>query len=530
MSTLTDFTVYYEDGVVVLNSDIFDNIQVTKTINRQSDRFSATTFNTAGSRASLFTVGNQVRIYHDTGSPPTNQVFYGSLEFIEYDSKSNDERLRIGGRDYTSTLMDTQVNALYTSGTNNVCEVGSIVRDLIWTSEYSGLISVGNVSGTNIILPSFRVRNASLFNALNDLGNFANYNFWVDYSKSLHFEPMGNTSTGYVLDSGNCVVASVEQNRQAMANRITVYGGRQLVKQQETFTGDGAGSIFTLTYGPHDPFVTVSGVVKQGNIFEQTNFLPTGAQYLVDFDTRRIIFISGTSVGVNIPGSLVSVVVQYSRSVPIVKEAQDDSSIAVYGLKEGVVINPEIKDPRQAQEVASSQLILQGDPPVDARIKIHSDSISGVQPGQLITVNLPNDNILANQYTVFQTTYDITQENLLQDSVIGVRVGNRIKDTSDILQDIINKQRQLESVDVDPTDVITKLRTAPGSFGLRAHWKVWTVTDLGSSYVVGYVGDAARSLAVVGSPSSAYGALVQAYVGDSRAGSSLVESGGDWSF
>lgn len=506
-------------------AQFIDRIKVVKSVNYQTDYFEATIYNTAGSRANTFTIGNDVKIYHDTGSPAANQIFLGRLEYIKPDSKPNSEILTLGGRDYTSVLMDSLVQAIYTSGTNNVCEVGSVVRDLIYTSAVSGTIGIASVSGTSKVVSNFRIKNKTLFESINQLASFVGYNFWVDFSKVLHFQPQNTVVTGYTLDNTNVDSVSVNRNSQQLANQITVYGSKTLVRKQETFTADGAGSVFTLVYNPIDTYVTDGGVQKQGGVFNQMTSLPTGAQYLYSYDLKQIIFISGTSVGSNIPVSGNSIVVQYSRGLPIVKQAVDDVSIATYtgGLpKEDIVDNANITDPKQAQDIAYAELNKRKNPAIDATISISSNSISGVQPGQTVIVNLPNDSLSGVTLTVFQTNYDINEPNLYQGNTIDVRAGTRANEMSDLLKNLIIKTADLQASSTDAFDTITKLRQTNGSFGLRAHYYMKMRTGLGSSFVLGNA-----NLGMLGSN---VGQVPQNYLGDSRAALVLVQSGGDFRF
>jgi hypothetical protein len=426
--------------------------------------------------------------------------------------------MTIGGRDYTSRLMDNRMQALYVSGTSSVCEVGSIVRDIVWTSPLSGTIGVNNVSGTTKIVTSYRIKNKSMFEAIKQLADYVSYDFWIDYTKDLHFSPEAVIATPYNLNNTNAIAANVQQSAQEMFNQVTVYGDKTYVRWQETFTADG-GSIFTLVYNPSSTYVTDSGVKKQGAVYEMTSFMPTGTQYLVDYDTRRIIFVSGTDVGDNVPSSGNVIVIQYDRGVPIVKQASDDESIGLYGLKENVIINTEIKDPRQASDIAKAELARTRNPAVDANISILSPSISGIQPSQTVYITLPNDNISGANFKVFQSDYNINKASLLNNEVISVRAGTRIQDASDLLKKLIIKTKDLQAEMTDVNDVITLYRTATGSVGIKAHWYIRT-NSVGSSFIL-----TSPTLGVLGT-----GLTPQPYLGNSSGSVGIVESGGDFSF
>lgn len=501
----------------------FEQCRIRKSVTHESDTFEGIVDNRGGFRSGLFSVGDEVKIYHDIGSPATNnQIFLGRIEYIKFDGEPNSEKIRCGGRDYTSRLMDSKVQAVYTSGTSTICEVGSVVRDLVWLSDASGLIGTDLISGTSKVVQNFRVKNKSVYETVKQLAEFVDYDFYVNFGSQLVFRPLSNVQTGYTLGSMNVTSSDFSKNSQEMYNKITVYGGKQFFNTQDSFTGDGVGSVYTLNYAPHNTRVTVSGALKQGGVFELVNFLPTGTQYLIDFDKKNVIFISGTDVGNNIVGSLVNITVQYEKAIPIIKEAVDDPSIIAYGVKENVITNSEITDPQQALDIAKSELARTKDPLLDGRLKITSSTISGVQPGQTVLVHLPFENISGTTMKVIQTTYNVTKQALRTDSTIDVRVGNRIHDVSDVLRDLIIKKRELDAYDTDSADIITRYRSATGSFGVRQHWFMRTQT-FGSSFILGNAtyGDLG---------SGANQANPQTYLGDSRGSAVIIESGGDFGF
>lgn len=502
MATFAYMTVGSPTAVAV--GSMFETIRVNKGITHESDSFTATMHNLGGRRSGLFSIGQQVDIYHDVVSPGSlNQIFLGTVEYVNHIGQGPRETIMIGGRDYSNRLMDNRVQNVYLSGTSNVCEIGSIVRDIVWTSPFSGTISTTLVSGVGTILQAFAIKNKTVYEAVAELAHIAGYDFYVDFSRRLVFRPQSNTPTGYTIGSGNAVLAQIERSTKDMFNRVTVYGDRQIVRDQETFTADGAGSVFTLLAKPHDTYVTVAGTKKVGGVFELVNFLPTGTQYLVDFDQRNIIFISGTAVGDNLPGSLAGVVVQYGKGVPIAKEATNEASIAAYGLKENVITNLEIKDPNQARDVAFAELALYSEPALEANIELSTADISGVQPGQTIVTHFPMHNISGVNMKVLQTTYDITQENLRGNKVIALLAGNRIRTISDEMQQIILKLRALQARDTDTSDVITRIRTATGSLYLDYNWIVRNDTLI-NQFILGDATDGVLGTSALGREFTAF--------------------------
>lgn len=496
---------------------MFEVVRVVKSTSHESDHFTATCHNNGGRRSGLFVIGQQVDIYHDVVIPGSlNQIFSGRIDYVNHIGQGPRETIMVGGRDYTSYLMDERIQQVYLSGTSNICEIGSIVRDLIHISSFSGTVGTDLVSGVGIVLQAFTVKNKTIYEAITELAHIAGYDFYIDFSRKLVFNPSESVPTGYTLNNTNSVLTQIDKNTREMFNKITVYGDRQIIRDQETFTAVG-GSVFTLLAKPHDTYVTDDGVKKLGGVFELVNFLHTGTQYLVDYDQKNIIFISGTSVGDNVPGSPSTIIVQYGKSIPIVKEATDEYSVATYGLKENIITNLEIKDPNHARDIAVAELSRSSEPAIQANIELSTADISGIQPGQTIVTHFPFEGLSGTTMKVFQTTYDLTQENLLGNKVITVTAGNRIKDVSDELRSMILKIRALQAKDTDISDIITRIKSTIGSMYPDYNWYVRTRTGMGSSFILGD-----PVLGILGTTTP------QPYLGDSRAALAVVESGGTW--
>jgi len=412
---------------------------------------------------------------------PTTKIITGIIEDVNFTGKEQKEKIELTGKDYSLLLQKAIVEpTVYTDS-----EVSTIVQnlmDLYGPSE----ITTNNVNTTSTVLKHITFKNVSLFDALKQLAELSGYIFYIDVDKDLHFEQKDSVSSDITLDNTNVLSANFRDNADNIFNRVYVYGSRQLIGTQETFTAGSplGGSVFTLLNKPHNTVVTVNGSIKRGAIFEMAVSEPTsGTHYLVDYDKQQIIFISGTNVGDNIPASGDTIVVDYKRSVPIVKLAEDKVSIAKYNVRSKVITDTSITDPQMARDIALNFLTLNKDPKKEGNLLLKD--IAQLTPGNTVTVNLPYHNVNNQVYTILEADYNFTKENMYKDAVLKVKVSEKIPDIVDTIKQLALDIKKLQAERVDTTDVLTRLETVTGSVGLRATWSVKT-RNIGSSFILGH--------------------------------------------
>lgn len=430
------------------------NLKVTRTAGFQTGEFSTVLKNVAGQNASTFSAGDTVKIYVDNQTPPTgNLIFQGRVNQVFYESLPTNENIMLLGKDFNADLLDVTANEIFTG-----LLPGSIVKSL--AAEYlSGITTTGVQDGTGSI-NTVVFKRRTVFDAIQEVAGYENYEFFVDQNKDLVFRPQNTALTGSFLSGNMMVEASFQQNSQDLYNRVWCYGGRQLTGYTESFTGDGAGSIFTLLDKPHNTAVYVSGAIKQGFIFEVASASQpeSGAQYLVDYDQKRIIFTSGTAQGFNVPGSLVTVRVDYDRSRPIVKLSQDDASVARHGVKEKVIVNEEIDDPNQARDLTRNTLETSKDPKIVGRVR--TEGIVGFNPGDVVTVWSPFHNITGAQMRVNQVDYDINPLSRQSEQHLTLSLTDSFQkniDAMDAVAQIIKDLKHAQAAQVETNAIVTRL-------------------------------------------------------------------------
>ena len=478
-STITIAGVSYNNATSFLQS-----IRVNTSLGQEnfaSASFEARFDNTAGTYDDTFSINQDVRITLDTTSPSTTRIFRGTVESIEPESMPNREYIILRGRDYSSRLMD--VTALETY---NNTEVSAIITDLMdkYINTPTSQVTVTNVQTTTTILTSKTFRRKPIFECIKELAHIVDYDFFVDDTNDLHFQPRSSVSTGVTLNNGNVKNAKFITNDQDLFNRIWVYGGRYLSGFREDFIANG-GSSFTLLSKPHNTQILVAGSIQKGGIFQMTTAEQSGTDYLVDYENRLIIFTSGTTWGANIPASGGSVIINYDRTLPIVKRADDSSSQTLYGTREKIIINNEITEPSAATQIARAELARYKEPRQMGTVRVNSSSIARLTVGNTIIINLPNEGIVSEEFQIIGVEYDITTRNLLADEVVLVRVSQKVIDMIDILKNQILALRQLQAQEIDTTDVYTQLLQYERSgLAFVKSWYVYSRT-INNSFILG---------------------------------------------
>ena len=467
MVTYIDFAVAGTSYSELLSAKVRKSIGNFNT----ASTFTAKLKNTDGRFSNTFDINQEVVIKADKDTnPATTKILTGVIDSIEYIGKgSNDEKLIISGRDYSARLQDVTVEPNVWNNT----EIATIVSEIM-AAEVPD-ITTNNVQTTNISI-DIEFNHKPVFDALKQLAQRADFIFYVDEDKDLHFEPKGETDSGITFDSTNVEHATTKKNETELVNKIWVYGDRQLTGWRNTFTANG-GSEYTLDYKPHNTEVFVAGSTQPKN-GAVANFVvgdvgsPT--QYLVNFNDKKIIFVSGTSAGDNIPVSGTdSINVEYQRSTPIVRVGQDDVSVNTYGEKEKFIIDKDIKTFSAAEDLVITELSEKSSPTISLALDIQG--IVAITPGNTATVNLPNHNINNNVYDILEASFEFNKENMLADRVARVKLNRRVIDLSDTLKQMKLDIKKLQADDVSSADVITRMVLGIGSIGLEvSEWSVGT--------------------------------------------------------
>jgi len=475
----------------------YQNIFVSKTI---GDYNATSSFNVVydspyGRHANDFQVGKEVNIFVTPTGEAESTLFTGILESINFEGEENTQQVILEGRDYSARLLDSTVEpVVYTNQ-----EVSDIVADIVTDNVID--ITTTNVSGTDITLPRKVFNHTRVFDAIQDLASISNYIFYVDNDKDLNFKPRQSVSQNLNLGSENVINMQFDTTREQMANKIWVYGDRYFSAVPRELFGAGAtpGSVYTLTYNPFNTAVQTSNITPgsnlKGGVFSLTSVTPSGADYLVNFHDRQIIFVSGTNIGYStIPNVNGSVIVNYDRQLPIVKYGQDDTSIILFGPKSDVIIDKSIKDPTIAVNILQSKLL---DANPLRNVKANIRGWTNITPGNTVTINMPNLGINNSGISIIEARYDFNRDTVMSENPITLTLSKKPYDITDELKDLNNRLSALESSDLQESDFITRLFSSKESitmvgsrWNFYARWngsefRVWpssNVPPLGSNF------------------------------------------------
>ncbi len=465
--------------------------------------------NDGGKYDDTFDLHDEVIVYADIDSTPaTSKIFSGVIEDVSYSGNENKEKITLAGRDYGAVLQNMTVQPVV----YRERDAGEIAK-VITKNNAEGIVTTTNMDvTTGVIIESIGFNHKNIFDSLKQLAELSGYYFYVDEDKDVHFVVKEGVSSGLTFDNTNITQASFKTDDKEIFNRIWVYGSRILTGATDV-GGIGAGSVFTLTDKPHSIRVLVSDVLQEkGGIIHMDNpETETGIKWVVDFDEKEIVFVSGTAAGDNIPASgATNVTVNYERSTPILKFKQDATSVTTYGPRTKIMSDPNIKNFLQASEQASKFLEENKTPKIMGDIEVYG--VVSVTPGNTCVINIPFHNINSQTYTILNVSYMFNKRNNLSDSVLRMTLNRKISDFTDTMKDTMLRVKDFETGPLEGT--LVRLETSIGSMVPELHWEVWS-QPIGSAFIFGNTDNNRFESS-------------QSLLGEFRAGSTLNISGGDF--
>lgn len=442
-----------------------------------SSNFSVRYDSPFGRHSDDFSVGQTIDIFAEDDNDPT-KLFTGVIERVQFTGRGTTQVVTLKGRDFSLRLQDATVDPVIFTET----EISSIVTSIIGANVDD--ITTTNVDNTGVTLKRIVFNHTNVFNALKQLAKLSGFYFFVDNNKDLHFQKRNNVDSGIVLDNTLVNKSTLNQTREGMVNDVTVYGDRAFAGFQEDFIADGTGSVFNLSSKPRNTLVTISGgtpVPQIGGVLELTNKLVSGtdaAEYLVSFNDKKIVFISGTEIGYSkIPTNGQIVQIKYDRDIPIVKAGTDRESITLFGRKEKIINDKSINDPNTATAILQSELAnsspFRG---FEAGIKGWFD----ITPGNTARVTLSDFNI-DEDISILNATYTFDKNSVQDEKVIKIRLDRKIKDITDDITSIRERVNAIEEADRQETDLITRLEQSSNQFSVvGSRWIIQTNSVVGS--------------------------------------------------
>ncbi len=449
---------------LIINAVTYDDsIQIQ--LDRSSSDFNTTSSfiiefnNTNGQYDDTFSLNEDVEIYADLDTDPAvTQIFLGVIENIQFKGKNQEEKVILTGRDYGAILQDLIVSPRIFKDT----DAGDIIKALIIQNANGTGITTNNVNSVGTVVDRITFNNISLFDAFRELAELEGFYFYVDSDKDLHFEQRASTASGVTFDNTNITNADFKNTDSNIFNSVIVYGDRQLTGVRETF-GAQAGSIYTLDDKPSNVIFTGSAStnvpIQPGGILFVGDPKTESVQFLVDYQASQVVLTSGDTAGDNTGWTGSSVIIDYQRSSPLIAIRNDATSISVYGKKDKIIIDRNVKSQDEANLKANGFLAEHKDPSIMGKINV--EGIINLTPGNTAVVNIPFHNITNQTYNILNVSYVFNKDNNLSNQVLKVSVNKRIRDFIDYMKEQELRLRRLEGSEVDTS--ITNFEVNTGS-------------------------------------------------------------------
>ena len=427
--------------------------------------------NFIGIHKDSFSLNDEVIIYADKDTDPaTTKIFTGIIEKIRPFGEPNNEIIKISGRDYGAVLQDMSVQPVIFKNK----DAGIIARTIIQNNA-EGIVTHNNVNlSTGVTITKIGFNHESIFDGLRKLAELAECYFYVDADKDVHFILKETISSGLTFNNTNVTKGNFVTTDKEIFNKVWVYGSRILTGNSEYLKADGTGSIFTLTDRPHNTRVYISGttstIVQKGGVAGMVNpALDSDVKWVVNFDEKQVVFLSGAAAGDNIPIA-GSVYIEYERLTPILKFRQDQISINNYGPKTKVITDSSIKSYDDANEKAIAFLAENKDEKIQGDLDIKG--VIAIIVGNTAVVDLPWHGIDSQTYTILSVNYSFNKTNCLSEKVLHITLNKKIANFTDTLK---NQMVRINAFEAGPLEgEFTTLKTVIRYVDVDSHWEVWT--------------------------------------------------------
>lgn len=220
----------------------------------------------------------------------------------------------------------------------------------------------------------------TLSQCLDKLAKLANFSWYIDYNKNLHFFAKNNEPAPFNITEGggNYLATSLKVRKDIaqLRNKILVEGGKVPTTVRTTrWVGNGTQTEFATNFEFAElPTVTVDGVAQTVGV----EFLnTTGFDCYWSFQQKYIRFdvAPASTLPVNITGQPL---------VPIIAKVPLPTSIGTYGQYEFAISDPTLKSQELAIERAIAELEAWAEANNEAEFATYT---AGLRSGQTININ-----------------------------------------------------------------------------------------------------------------------------------------------
>jgi hypothetical protein len=265
-----------------------------------------------------------------------------------------------------------------------------------------------NCSSTGYVMDGVRISELN-FNyvpgneAINTICDISGYNWYIDVDKKLHYFPRTENPAPFNINStsNNWRSLTVRRSRDKYRNKQYILGSYGALPFNESFAGDGYTKTWTVTYPVYDtPTITINGYVATVGVL---NVSASTFGYYWSKESRAITANSTNSA----LASTDNIKIAYHGLYPVVAVADDGTEINTRkaieggsGIYEEVVTSN--KSYINAAAVTYGEGILSKYGKELEEVRFETD-VDGLQSGQLIEIQIPN-NDLNDYYYITQVT------------------------------------------------------------------------------------------------------------------------------
>jgi len=284
--------------------------------------------------------------------------------------------------DYSRLLDRNLVNKTYTNQTDK-----AIIEDIIETYCAGFGITTSNVI-LGVTIDQINFGYIQPTQALRRIADLTGRNWYIDYSKDIHYFPLITSSTPFNIisttpakDYSNLII---HKDATQLKNRVYVRGGTKLSDSTTYSTkGDSAIRQFILPDKPHDLTLKVNGITKTVGI---KNINTSGFDFYLNFQEKYVEQDSGAVI----LSSSDTLLVEYTYDIPILVAVEDTASISNNGQKEFAIFDKSITTQQAARDRASAELTDYANNIIEGSFKTFT---TGFRSGQYININLTDYDI-----------------------------------------------------------------------------------------------------------------------------------------
>lgn len=270
-------------------------------------------------------------------------------------------------------------------------------------------------AGSVISGATFLVDNETINEAMDRLALLCNFVWWIDGDKKVHFHSVGTVSAPFAIATVAAANYSttfpplsrptVRRDGSDIRNRVTVYGGVEVIKHQETIEAGGTELLFQLAHFPVVDIVmiTVDGVLQSWG----TDWYHSFDDYdvLIDYHCGTIRWNTG-----NEPVGDIFVAYYYGSEIKVtVYNTEIPTSATVYGRWfDYEIVDRSITKAATAQALAQAMVNEYEWEAIEGSLQVER---LGIKPGEELTIVLPALG-LSGSYPVRRVVTEISRAGI----------------------------------------------------------------------------------------------------------------------